>query len=122
MNDRSYIGIDSTEQNEWIVVLWAEGKITLSRPFNNTHPDLNALVQFITAHSNKAKICLKPSNPAIFTLIKYLSAIPDVEVMLMSDAGFKMHQTWLLRAIATPLSQHNSSQAYMLACCAERMV
>ena len=122
MNDRSYIGIDSTDNNEWIAVLWAEGKITLSRPFKNTHADLTALVLFITEHSRRAKICLKPTNPAIFTLFHYISAIPDAEVMLMSEAGFKMHQTWLLNAIATPLLQNNSSQAYLLARCAERMV
>jgi hypothetical protein len=122
MNDRSYIGIDSTDNNEWIAVLWAEGKITFSRPFKNTPADLTALVLFITEHSTRAKICLKPTHPAIFTLLSYLSAIPDVEVMLMSEAGFKIHQTWLLRAIAAPLLQNNSSQAYLLACCAERMV
>jgi hypothetical protein len=122
MNDRSYIGIDSTEHNEWIVVLWTEGKITLSRPFQNTRTELGALVQFITDHCSRPKICLKPTHPATFVLIKHLGEIPDVEVMLMSEVGFKMYQTWLLRAIATPLIQKDSSQAYLLACCAERMV
>jgi hypothetical protein len=122
MNIQSNIGIDSTVNNEWIAVLWTEGKITLSRPFKNTHTDLAALVCFITEHSTRAKICLKPSHPDIFTLLNLISTIPDVEVMLMSDAGFKMHKTWLLKSSATSLLQNSSSQAHLLACCAERMV
>ena len=122
MPDQSFIGIDSTDDNEWIVVLWTDGKIIFSRPFKNTPSELGALVNFITERCASPKICLKPANPAALKLIKYVGGIPDVEVVLMSDAGLRMHRSWLPRATATRYSQNNSCQAYLLARCAERMI
>lgn len=114
MNERSsYIGIDSTENNEWIVVLWVDGNISFSRPFKNIPIELDALVRFITERCFRPKICLNSTNPTIFELIKHIGGIPNVEVILMSAAGLKIHQNWLPKS---------SCKAHLLAYCAERMV
>jgi len=124
MNERSYIGIDKTDNNEWIAVLWVHGNSIFSRPFKNTPNELEALVRFIDEHCDKPKICLNPVNPNAFILIKFISRIPGVEVVLMSNAGLKLHLDWLPKDAAdtAPLFQANSRRAYLLACCAERMI
>ena len=81
MSEQSYIGIDTTENNEWVAALWTEGKVILSRPFRNTSSELSALVRFISGHFVRPRICLKPSSPATLKLIKYVGGIPDVEVV-----------------------------------------
>jgi hypothetical protein len=122
MNERSsYIGIDSTENNEWIVVMCVDGKISFSRPFKNIPIELDALTRFISERCFRPKICLRLSNFAVFELIKYLGSISDAEVMFMSDAGFKIHQYALPNSMAIPYHD-NSCQAHLLARCAERLV
>ncbi len=122
MVDRSYIGIDSTDNDEWIVVMCSAGKAIFSRPFKDTPTELGVLVHFISESCFRPKICLKPSNPTALKLIKYIGKIPDVEIILISDAGLKMHQAWFCKTTATPFVHNNSGHAYLLACCAERMI
>ncbi len=55
-------------------------------------------------------------------MLKFIGGIPDVEVVLMSDAGLRIHRSWLPRAITTPFIHSHSYQAYLLACCAGRIV
>lgn len=123
MSERSYVGIDSNDNNEWIAVLCGHGKSVLSRPFKNTPSDLEALARFISERCQKPKICLNPANPNSFNLINNIGRIPDVEVVLISNAGLNMHIKWLPKnAVASaPLYQVNSGRAYFLACCAERI-
>jgi len=40
MSDRSYLGIDHNDHNEWIVVLVTEGKIGFLQKFKNTSSEL----------------------------------------------------------------------------------
>ncbi len=122
MNERSYVGIDNTEKNEWIVVLWRDGKSVFSRPYKNTPHELAALVQFITERCDRPKICLNPAHPGVFQLVKFISTIAGVEVVLMSNAGFRLHLDWLPCDISAPVFHANSRRAYLLACCAERMI
>ena len=124
MNERSYVGIDKTDNNEWIVVLWAHGKAVFSRPFKNTPAEFEALARFITERCYIPKICLNPANPAVFNLVKFIGGIPGVEVVLMSNAGLRLHLDWLPRDTATtePFFQNSSRRAYLLACCAELMI
>ena len=122
MTDRSYIGIDSTDSKEWVVVLCTDGQAIVSQPFKNTPTELAALVSFITERCARPKICLKPSNPSAIKLIKSIGGIPDVEVVLMSTAGLRMHQSWLQGRSAAAFAHNNSCQAYLLAFCAQRMV
>jgi hypothetical protein len=124
MNERSYVGIDKTDNNEWIVVLWDHGKSIFSRPFKNTSAELEAMVRFISERCEKPKICLNPMNPNALSLVTYIGQIPGVEVVLMSNAGLKLHLDWLPKdaAIMDPLFQTHSRRAYLLACCAERMI
>ncbi len=110
MNERSYVGIDNTDKNEWIVVLWSEGKRVFSRPYGNTPSELEALLRFIGERCDRPKICLNPTNPNAF------------EVVLMSNAGLRLHLDWLPRESTAPVFQANSRRAYLLACCAERMI
>jgi hypothetical protein len=121
MIERSYIGIDITDNNEWIVGFWENGKAIFSRPFKNTATELEALVRFITERCAKPKICLKPKNPAALKLIKTIGGIPAVEVVLMSDAGLKLHLAFLPKSLAASGFQNHACQASLLAYCAERI-
>ena len=122
MHERSYVGIDNTDKNEWIVVLWCDGKSLFSRPYGNTPAELEALVRFINERCDRPKICLNPTTPNAFEMVKYISCIADVEVVLMSNAGLRLHLDWLPRESRVPVFQANSRRAYLLACCAERMI
>jgi len=122
MNERSYVGIDSTDKNEWIVVLWCDGKRVFSRPYKHTTSELEALVRFITDRCERPKICLNPAHPNAFELVKFISRIAGVEVVLMSNAGLRLHLDWLPRESTAPVFQTHSRRAYLLACCAERMI
>lgn len=121
MNDRCYVGIDNTDENEWLVALLGKDAIILSRPFKNTPAGLDELVRFITAHGIRPKICLKLTHPTALKLIKFIGGIPDVEVVLISSAGFKMHQAWLPKVMASSSNQNSACQAHLLAYCAERV-
>lgn len=121
-NERSYVGIDNTDKNEWIAVIWRDGKSVFSRPYKNTSHELAALVRFITDRCDRPKICLNPTHPNAFELVKFISTIAGVEVVLMSNAGLRLHLDWLPRESSTPLFQPNSRRANLLACCAERMI
>ncbi|MGD0959976.1 MAG: hypothetical protein ABSB19_09220 [Methylomonas sp.] len=125
MNERSYVGIDKTDTDDWIAVLWANGRAVYSRPFKNTPAELAALTRYIAESCDKPKICLNPTNPDSFGLIKFISQIPEVEVIFMSKAGFNLHLNWLGQdnaAHGQPAYQNRSQRAYLLACCAERMI
>lgn len=120
MQARSYIGIDSRDGNEWTVALLGERQAVLFRSFKNTAPELAELARFICDHCHRPKICLKPSSRAALRLIKLIGGIPDVEVVLMSQAGLAMHQAWLRQSSPAPSPQ--ASQAFALARCAERII
>ncbi len=121
MNERSYVGIDKTDNNEWIAVLWNHGRSIFSRPFKNTSAELDALVHFISERCERPKICLNPANPNAINLVKSMGQIPGAEVVLMSNAGLKLHLDLLPKdaAMTAPLFHSNSRRAYLLACCAE---
>jgi hypothetical protein len=124
MNERSYVGIDKTDNNEWIAVLWVNGQSVFSRPFKNTATEFTALVKFISERCHRPKICLNPVHPSAFALVGYLGQIPEVEVVLMSNAGLKLHLDWLPKQLTQTdsLFQTHTNRAYLLACCAERMI
>lgn len=122
MPDRSYFGIDITDNNEWIVVLLMDGKISFVRTFKNTSAELVSLVRFISEHCSRPKICLQPTSRVVLKLLKFIGEIPDVEVVLMSEAGLRMHQTWLSPASREGNHGAETNRALMLARCAERMI
>jgi hypothetical protein len=122
MSDRSYLGIDHNGHNEWIVVLVREGKIGLLQKFKNTSADLVALVRFIGEHCSRPKICINPTSRAVLKLLKFIGDIPDVEVVLMSAAGLKMHRAWLTPANEPPSDHGDTGEAVMLARCAAHMI
>ena len=122
MSDRSYLGIDHNGHNEWIVVLVREGEIGFLQKFKNTSADLAALVRFIGEHCSRPKICINPTSRAVLKLLKLIGGIPDVEVVLMSAAGLKMHRAWLKPANETPTDHGDTGEAVMLARCAAHMI
>ena len=123
MSERSFVGIDVIGDNELIVALCRHKKIILSRPFKNTGTDLGALVKFITDYCATPKICVKSTNPSAMPLIALISSIPDVEVVLMSNAGLQMYRSWLPenRVSDSLLKDSSRGQACFLAYCAERV-
>ncbi len=122
MSERSYLGIDHNDHNEWIVVLVTEGKIGFLQKFKNTSADLVALVRFIGDHCSRPKICINPTSRAVLKLLKFVGDIPDVEVVLMSVAGLKLHRAWLTPANEAPSDHGDTGEAVMLARCAAHMI
>ena len=122
MSDRSYLGIDHNDHNEWIVVLVREGEIGFLQKFKNTQADLVALVGFIGEHCSRPKICINPTSRAVLKLLKFIGGIPNVEVVLMSAAGLKMHRAWLTPANETHSDHGDTGEAVMLARCAAHMI
>ena len=122
MSDRSYLGIDHNGHNEWIVVLVREGEIGFLQKFKNTSADLVALVRFIGEHCSRPKICINPTSRTVLKLLKLISGIPDVEVVLMSAAGFKLHRTWLAQSNETLSYKGDIGDAITLARCSARMI
>lgn len=118
MSDRSYLGIEANENNEWIVVSQAQGQTRWSGKFDNTSEGLKSLARFICDCCSRPKICVKSTNSLGLRLILYISSIPDIEVLLMSEAGLRIHQGWLANTPATT----SMPQAEILARCAERLI
>jgi hypothetical protein len=122
MPDRSYLGIDINDDHEWIVALLVEGKLSFLRTFKNTSAELIALVGFIGEHCSRPKICIKPTSRAALKLLKFIGDIPDVEIVMMSEAGLRMHRSWLPAGGEIPCAHGGTGQAVALARCAERMI
>lgn len=122
MNERSYVGIDMTDQNEWVVVLWRDGKTLFSRTYGNTVHELAALTRFIAERCHKPRICLNLAHANVFELMKHLSSIAGVEVVLMSNAGLRLHLNWWPAERAAAHPEAKSRRACQLACCAEHMI
>jgi hypothetical protein len=124
MIERCYVGIDKTENDEWMVVWSDQGKLNFSRPYKNTPLEIQSLVGFISEHCEKPKICLNSANPAAFNLVTQVSSIPGVEVILMSKAGLRLHLNWLPKDLPdiSQTFQNDTRRAYWMACCAERMI
>ena len=124
MHTRSYVGIDKTDAGEWIAVIWEREQYRLSLPYPDTPLGLAALLHFIGQCCEKPKICLNPAYPGLFGLIAGQGGIPDAEVIFLSKAGLSLHLHWLPNALsqtadASPLP---ARRAFLLACCAERMI
>lgn len=122
MPERSYIGIDSNRNHEWIVAIWNGKRLIFSRPFKNTAGELAALVEFILERGPRPRICLKPSGPSDLKLIKSVGGIPGVEMTLMSEAGMRLQQVWLAKSTLRSPDQATVGMSVLLACCAERMI
>jgi hypothetical protein len=120
MTLQTYFGIDNDE-NAWLLVQRSEGKTVFLRRFNNTLAGLNELAKFIKSRCEKPRIYIKSTGCAALSLLKYLCGIPDIEVMLVSQAGFKQYQTCLPKSIMGD-SKATFCEAEMLANCAERMI
>ena len=120
MTLQTYFGLDNDE-NAWLLVQRSEGKTVFLRRFNNTIEGLSELSKFIKNRCEKPRIYIKSTGCAALSLLKYLCGIPDIEVMLVSQAGFKQYQTCLPKNIV-----RNSNAAFceaeVLANCAERMI
>jgi hypothetical protein len=124
MNERSYVGIDKTENNEWTAVMWEHKSFVFSRPYRDTPTELEALMRFIIETCERPKICLNTANPRAFTLLNYIVGIPGAEVVLMTKEGLRLHLDWLPKEQAVSVSklQKPENRACLLACCAERMI
>jgi hypothetical protein len=116
MTSQTYYGLDNDE-NAWRLVQRSEGKTVLLRHFKNTIDGLNELSKFIQNQCAKPRIYIKSTGCAALNLLKYLCGIPDIEVMFVSQAGFKQYQTCLQDSTVRKFCE-----AEILAECAERMI
>ena len=118
MIPQTYFGLDNDE-NAWLLVQRSEGKTVFLRRFKNTVDGLNELSKFIKSQCEKPRICIKSTGSATLSLLKYLYGIPDIEVMFVSQAGFKQYQTCLPKSTVRN-SKATFCEAEILADCAER--
>jgi hypothetical protein len=119
MTLQTYFGLDNDE-NTWLLVQRSEGETVFLRRFNNTLAGLSELAKFIKSRCEKPRIYIKSSGSAALSLLKYFCGIPDIEVMLVSQAGFKQYQSCLPKSIVKN-PKATSCKAEILAVCAERM-
>jgi hypothetical protein len=126
MSERTYIGIENNNNDAWhVVLLTAHGSVA-SGVFENTPQDIVAFSKHIAEYCIKPKICLKWRDAGIFELISVISGIPDVEVILMSEAGFNLQNNWISHNKKEPdISKPASASltlANQLAHCAKRFI
>ena len=118
MTHQTYFGLDNDE-NAWLLVQRSEGKTVFLRRFNNTLDGLRELSKFIKSRCEKPRVYIKSTGCAALSLLKYLCGIPDIEVMFVSQAGFKQYQTCLPKSTVRN-SKATFCEAEILADCAER--
>jgi hypothetical protein len=126
MSERTYIGIENHDNHAWrVVLLTAQGSV-VSGTFENTPQDIVAFSNYISENCIKPKICLKWHDTGVLQLMSFFSNIPDVEVILMSEAGFNMHNNWISHTKKeTDTGKSTSASltlASQLAHCAKRFI
>jgi hypothetical protein len=121
MASRDFIGIELSNQNEWIVVKRAGTDRTCQR-FRDSPTDMAALMTFLRDRCTRPKICLKAAGDASVRLVGYLGGIPDAEVLLISDEGLQVHKARLASTTLHPYMQGSANAAETLARCAERLI
>ncbi|QFY43819.1 hypothetical protein F6R98_15260 [Candidatus Methylospira mobilis] len=122
MSERTYIGIENQNNHAWRVVLLTEQGSIVSGIFENTSLDIAAFCKYISEYCIKPKICLKWRDAGVFELISVISSIPDVEVILMSEAGFKLHNDWIAHNKNELDIKKSLTLANQLAYCAKRFI
>jgi hypothetical protein len=120
MTLQTYFGLENDE-NAWLLVQRSEGKTVFLLRFKNTIAGLNELSKFIKSRCEKPRIYIKSTGCATLNLLQYLCGIPDIEVMFVSQAGFKQYQTCLPKSIVRN-STATFCEAKLLADCAARMI
>jgi len=122
MNGRGFIGIECDQNAGWVAVKRVGDHIRQCRRFKDSPADIARLMQFIRESCARPKIGLRATSDAALKLIRYISGIPDVEVVLISDAGLRTHRAWLPDLMAHPYMQRSANHAETLARCAARMI
>jgi hypothetical protein len=118
MTSQSYFGVDNDE-NTWLLVQRSEGKTVFLRRFKNTMDGINELSKFIKSRCEKPRIYIKSTGCAALDLLKTLCRIPNIEVMFVSQAGFKQYQSCLPKSTVKN-AKAVFCEAEILADCAER--
>lgn len=122
MSERTYIGIENHDGHSWHVVALTEQGAVISGILEITRQDIIAFSQYLTQNRIKPKICLKWNDADVFQLIPIISAIPDVEVIIMSEAGFRLHNNWMRHCIKDLDRDKALTLAGQLAHCAKRLI
>ena len=122
MDGRGFIGIERDSKSEWVVVKRVGAQLRQCKCFKDSPADIARLLQFIRENCERPKIGLRSTSRAALKLIRYISGIPDVEVVLISDAGLRTHRAWLPELMTHPFMQRSANHAETLARCAERMI
>lgn len=122
MSERTYIGIENHDSHSWHVVVLTEQGAVISGIFENTHQDISAFSQYLSQHCIKPKICLKWKDAGVLQLISIISTIPDVEVIIMSEAGFRLHNNWMSHSRKEVAIDKTLALANQLAHCAKRLI
>lgn len=118
MAQQAYFGIDSDDDDSWVLAQCLDGKTILVQRFRNTNGGLNSLKTFINGQSGRPRICIKLTNKSTSDFLKYLSIIPAIEVIFVNEVGFRQYQL----SLTHHASSSKSFRAELLAHCAERMI
>jgi hypothetical protein len=122
MLPESCFGIDLVDGHWLVVVERREGKTCYGGRFENTAEGLTDLLRFIQDRGTKPKVCITPTDRAALTIALHLCRIPQVEVILLSRDGLRLHRS-RLRSTETRASEAgNLVVAETLARTAERMI
>lgn len=122
MDGRGFIGIECDSNSGWVVVKRVGAQVRQCKYFGDSPAGISKLLQFIRENCENPKIGLRSTSRAALKLLRYVSGIPDVEVVLISDAGLRAHRAWLPELMAHPYMQRSANHAETLARCAERMI
>lgn len=120
MIPRACFGLENDE-NAWLLVQRSDGKTVFLRRFKNTLGGLNELSNTIKSRCKKPRVYIKSTGNAALSLLKILCGIPDIEVMFVSQEGFKQYQICLPHGIVRNAAM-TFREAEILADCAERMI
>lgn len=116
MTFQTYFGLDN-DKNSWLLVQRNAGQTVFLRRFKNTVDGLVELAEFIKHRCDKPRLYIKSTGCSALGLLTYLCGIPAIEVVFVSEAGFKQYRTCMHRS-----TQAAFCEAEMLAYCAERMI
>lgn len=114
------MGIDGSRAGRWTLVRLENGIIDCPEDFSDDPAGLSALMRFIIEECWRPKVCLRLGSGPVSTLLGLVGAIPDVEVVLMSEQGLGLYRSWM--PARNPNGGDTAGCALLLALCAERII
>ena len=94
--------LDREDEYSWILAKCIERKAIVLQRFRNTVDGLISMKRFIRDQPLRTRICIRLSNDYTLKLLEYLNGIPEVEIILIYEAGFQQYKMWVSKPSQTP--------------------